>query len=120
MISNAGTDLGGKKFVSEARKILGYDAIALYLCYNIEHLKWICKFKNALFSNDPQFYENYIQSFVTNSDIDEESKEKQIKDQLVRLIIQMQQKYKVHFNFDNDFLKYPNFKKEGHFSDLTF
>ena len=32
----------------------------------------------------------------------------------------MQQKYKVHFNFDKNFLKYPYFKKEGHFSDLTF
>ena len=90
MISNAGTDLGGKKFVTEARNILGYDVISLFLCYNIEHLKWICKFKNALFSNDPQFYKNYIQSFVTSSGIDEESKEKQIKDQLVRLINQMQ------------------------------
>ena len=120
LISNAGNDLGGKKFITEARKILGYDVIVLFLCYNIEHLKWICKFKNALFSNEPQFYENYIQSFVTSSDIDEEAKEKQIKDQLVRLIIQMQQKYKVHFTFDQDFLKYPYFKKEGHFSDLTF
>ena len=32
----------------------------------------------------------------------------------------MQKKYKVYFYFDNDFLKYPYFKKEGHFSDLTF
>ena len=57
---------------------------------------------------------------MTNSDIDEESKEQQIRTQLIALIIKMQKKYKVNFNFDNDFLKYPYFKKEGNFSDLTF
>ena len=120
LISNAGNDCAGRQFVIDARKIIGNNVIALFLCYNIEHLKWIKKMKNALFSNDPQFYENYLQSFVTNSDIDEESKEQQIRTQLIALIIKMQKKYKINFNFDNDFLKYPYFKKEGHFSDLTF
>ena len=120
LISNAGTDISGRQFVIDARKIIGNDVIALFLCYNIQHLKWIKKFKNALFSNEPEFYENYLQSFVTNSDISEEEKEKQIKIQLIRLIKQIQNKYKTNFNFDNDFLKFPNFKKEGHFSDLTF
>ena len=120
LISNAGTDLTGRQFIIDARKIIGNDVIALFLCYNINHLKWIKNFKNALFSNEPEFYENYLQSFVTNSDIDEETKEKQIKIQLIKLIKQIQNKYKTNFNFDNDFLKYPNFKNEGHFSDLTF
>ena len=120
LISNAGTDISGRQFVIDARKIIGNDVIALFLCYNIQHLKWIKKFKNALFSNEPEFYENYLQSFVTNSDISEEEKEKQIKIQLIRLIKQIQNKYKTNFNFDNDFLKFPIFKKEGHFSDLTF
>ena len=120
LISNAGNDCAGRQFVIDARKIIGNNVIALFLCYNIEHLKWIKKMKNALFSNDPQFYENYLQSFVTNSDIDNESKEQQIRNQLIALIIKMQKKYKVNFNFDNDFLKYPYFKKEGNFSDLTF
>ena len=55
LISNAGTDLSGKQFVIDARKIIGNDVIALFLCYNIEHLKWIKKFKNAIFSNEPEF-----------------------------------------------------------------
>ena len=120
LISNVGTDLGGKKFIDEARKIIGNDVIALFLCYNIEHLKWITKLKNAIFSNDPEFYEKYLESFVTNSEIDEESKEKIIKSQLIKLIQEIQKKYKVNFNFDNNFLKYPLFKNDGHFSDLTF
>ena len=83
-------------------------------------LNGFANLKNALFSNNPQFYENYIQSFVTSNDINEEKKEKQIKKQLIRLINQMQQTYKVQFTFDKDFLKYPYFKKEGYFSDLKF
>ena len=120
LISNAGSDLSGKKFIMDARKIIGNDVIALFLCYNIEHLKWIIKLKNAIFSNEPEFYEKYLESFVTNSDIDEESREKVIKSQLIKLILDIQKKYKVKFNFDNNFLKYPHFKKEGHFRDLTF
>ena len=120
LISNAGSDLSGRKFVIDARKIIGNDVIALFLCYNIEHLKWITKLKNAIFSNDPEFYEKYLESFVTNSEIDEESKEKIIKSQLIKLINTIQKKYKVNFNFDNNFLNYPLFKKDGNFSDLTF
>ena len=120
LISNSGTDLSGRQFVIDARKIIGNDVIALFLCYNIEHLKWIKNFKNAIFSNEPEFYEEYLQSFVTSSEIDYKSKEKVIISQLKGLINKIQKKYKVNFNFDNNFLKYPLFKNDGHFSDLTF
>ena len=120
LISNVGNDLSGKQFVKDARKIIGNDIITLFLCYNIEHLNWIKKFKNAIFSNEAEFYENYLQSFLVNSELDEVTRDKQIKNQLISLINQVQKKYKVKFNFDNNFLKYPNFKKKGHFSDLSF
>ena len=55
-----GSDLGGKKFIDEARRIIGNDVIALFLAYNKEYLKWIKDYKNALFSNDPNFYEEYL------------------------------------------------------------
>ena len=120
LISNAGKNLSGKQFIIDARKIIGNDVIALFLCYQDKHLKWIKEMKNAIFSNEPEFYENYLQSFVTESDIDEETKAKKIKKQLIILINQIQQKYKVNFNFSNDFLQYPLFKKEGFYKDLTF
>ena len=63
LISNIGTDLGGKKFVDNARKIIGNDVIVLFLAYNTAHLKWVKDYKNALFSNDPNFYEEYLQCF---------------------------------------------------------
>ena len=32
----------------------------------------------------------------------------------------IEKKYKIQFNFDDNFLTFPNFKSEGKFSDLTF
>jgi hypothetical protein len=67
LISNVGKDLEGKKFVKKARKIIGNDVIVLFLAYNIEHLKWIKDYKNALFSNNPEFYEEYLECFDDDS-----------------------------------------------------
>jgi hypothetical protein len=66
LISNVGTDYGGKEFVSEARKIIGNDVIALFMTYSISHLYWIKDYKNAIFSNDPKFYEDYLKCFEAN------------------------------------------------------
>ena len=37
LISNVGTNQGGKKFIEDARKIIGNDVICLFLSYNIDH-----------------------------------------------------------------------------------
>ena len=111
LISNVGSDLGGKKFVTDARKIIGNDVIVLFLAYNTDHLKWIKEFKNALFSKEPKFYEEYLQCF------DEEGP---VKDNIESLIEKMEKYYQVKFNFDETFLDYPQFKKDGKYSDLTF
>ena len=63
LISNVGTDLGGREFVINARKIIGNDVITLFLAYNIQHINWIKNFKNSLFSNQPTFYEDYLNCF---------------------------------------------------------
>ena len=112
LISNVGTDLGGKKFVNEARKIIGNDVIALFLAYNIKHLDWIKNYKNALFSNEPSFYEKYLNCF---NDKFYDKKEK-----LLELKQAIENYYKVQFNFDDKFLDYPNFKDGGNFSELIF
>lgn len=57
LISNVGTDLGGKHFINEARKIIGNDVISLFLAYNKSHLDWIKNYPNEIFSNEPIFYE---------------------------------------------------------------
>ena len=111
LLSNVGTDLGGKEFVINARKIIGNDVIALFLAYNIRHLNWIKNFKNALFSNEPTFYEDYLNCFESNGNE---------KYEIKNLKSKIEKKYKIQFNFDENFLTFPNFKSEGKFSDLTF
>ena len=111
LISNVGTDLGGKKFVDKAREIIGNDVIVLFLAYNIAHLKWIKDYKNALFSNDPKFYEEYLKCF---------EEQYSIKGNLESLKDKMEKHYEVKFNFDDKFLEYPQFKDGGNYSDLSF
>jgi hypothetical protein len=115
LISNVGDDLGGKKFIKNARKIIGNDVIVLFLAYNIEHLKWITKYKNALFSNEPEFYEKYLDCFYDKN-------EKECKDAIIELKKDMEKNFDVKFNFDDNFLQYPHFNntKIKKFCDLRF
>ena len=115
LISNIGIDLEGKKFIINARKIIGNDVIALFLAYNIDHLNWVKNFKNALFSNEPEFYEKYLDCFFNKN-------ENECKKAINQLIISMEKHYEVKFNFDNNFLDYPYFndKKINKFCDLSF
>ena len=114
LISNIGTDLGGKKFVDQARNILGNDVIVLFSAYNTEHIKWVKDYKNALFSNDPKFYEDYLNCFSDRKkDYEKEEAIKKLKEKL-------ENHYNVEFNFDYNYLEYPLFKEEGNFSDLSF
>ena len=111
LISNIGNDLGGKKLVTEARKIIGNDVIALFLAYNVDHLKWVKNYKNALFFNDPEFYEEYLQCF---------EKSNYIKENIKSLIKKMENHYKITFKFDDNFLNFPKFRVIGKYSDLSF
>ena len=63
LISNIGADYGGRTFVEEARKILNNNIIVLFNAYNIDHLKWVKDFPNDLFSNEPKYYEEYLECF---------------------------------------------------------
>ena len=107
LLSNVGKDYGGKLFVDQARQILGNNVIVLFLAFNINHLNWITKYKNALFSKDPEFFEEYLDSF------DNEWKFR-------NLITKIENKYGVKFNIDNNFLNFPLFRAGGHYSDLIF
>ena len=107
LISNARPDLEGKKFVEQARQIIGNDVIALFSAFENNHLEWIKNYKNALYSNNSKFSEEYLESF------DSESKMRE-------LISKMENYYNVKFNIDNNFLYFPLFEEEGEYSDLSF
>ena len=106
LISNVGPNLGGKTFVEEARKIIG-NVIVMFLAYNEDHLEWITEFKNALFSNKKEFYEEYLESFTDKFKMDQ-------------LIKKIEKFYNVKFNFDNKYLDYELYKSEGKYSKLSF
>lgn len=66
LISNIGLDLSGKKFVEIARKILGYDIVVLFFSNNQKHFSWLQNFPNALYTNDANFYQEYILNYNTD------------------------------------------------------
>ena len=108
-----GKNFGGKLFIDEARKIIGNNVIALFLAYDDSHLNWIKNYENALFSNEPKFYEEYLQCFDGNGEIE-------IKNNIQNLINKLEAHYKVKFNFNDKYLDYPQFIKEGKYGDLKF
>ena len=112
LISNVGKNFGGKLFIDEARKIIGNNVIVLFLAYNKNHLEWIKKYKNALFSNDPKFYEDYLRCF-SDEDYDKEEKIMELKSAI-------ENHYNVKFNFDDNYLDFPLYKSSGEYSDLRF
>ena len=114
LLSNIGQDLGGKKFVDEARKIIKNDVIVLFSAYDEDHLEWVQKYKNALFSNDPLLFEEYLKCFSPNFSGLE------IKNNILALKEKVENFYDVKFNFDDKFIHYPLYKDSGKYSDLTF
>ena len=113
LISNVGSDMGGKKFIDKAREIIGNEVIVLFLAYNTDHLNWIKNYKNAIFSNEPKFYEDYLECFDSDSNYKIESK--------IRTLIQkLESHFNVKFNFDDNYLYYPHFKSSGKYEDLLF
>ena len=114
LLSNIGQDLGGKKFVDEARKIIKNDVIVLFSAYDEDHLKLVQKYKNALFSNDPLLFEEYLKCFSPNFSGLE------IKNNILALKEKVENFYDVKFNFDDKFIHYPLYKDSGKYSDLTF
>lgn len=63
LISNIGPDLGGKKFVEDARDIIGGNVMVLFSSLDTGHLEWLKDFPNALFSNEESFYKEFITNF---------------------------------------------------------
>ena len=111
LISNAGD--GGREYISEARKIIGNEVIALFVAYLEDHLKWIKDFQNAIFCNESIYYEKYIECF-------NDPNTNNVKRNIEALISSIENRYKVRFNFNNKYLDFPYYKGIGFYSELTF
>ena len=88
------------------------------MAYNDAHLDWVKIYKNALFSNDPYFYEEYLRCFSENEKYG--FSDDNIIDNILTLKEKMESHYKVKFNLTDYFLNYPKFKASGKYSDLSF
>ena len=106
LISNIGQDLAGKKFVEVARKMLGFNVPVLFFSGNQSHLSWLKDFPNALYTNQDNYYEDYILNY------NEEG--------LLKLKKEIESNYEVKLKFEKDFLKFPYFISQGKYDKLSF
>ena len=106
LISNIGLDLGGKKFVEVARKILGFNVMVLFFSANRNHFSWLKEFPNALYTDNSDFYKQYILKY------NEEG--------LLNLKKEVENHYKINLKFDKDFLKFPHFINQEKYDDIFF
>ena len=65
-----------------------------------------------MFSNEKKFYEQYLECFTDDLET--------TKKNILTLKSSIEDNYDVKFKIEDDFLDYPNFKKEGNFADLNF
>ena len=83
----------------------------MFIAYNISHLDLVKDYKNALFSNELNFYEEYLDCLDDPENID-------VK--INSLIENLENHYNVKFNFNLDYLYFPLYKNKGHFCSLIF
>ena len=106
LISSIGLDLSGKKFVEIARQILGFNVVVLFFSRNQKHFSWLQSFPNALYTNDANFYKEYIMNYNYNG--------------LLNLKKKIENYYGINLSFTNDFFKFSNFQNQVNYSSLTF
>ena len=106
LISSIGLDLSGKRFVEIARKILGFDVVVLFFSANQNHLQWIQNFPNALYTNDINFYKDYIMKYNEKGLLDLKKK--------------IEEKFSVKLKFTDKYFEFPKFINEEDYKDLIF
>ena len=107
LITSVGFDLSGKRFVEIARKILGFNVMALFFSSNIKNLSWIKNFPNALYTNNSTFYQKYVTNYN--------------KEGLKKLKIEIEKNYKIQLvDFSKDFLEFPKFVNQKEYKDIIF
>ena len=106
LVTSVGLDLSGKKFIEIARKILKSNVIVLVFSNNKNHLEWIQKTPNLLYTDDGAIYQEYITNY---NEID-----------LKKLKNSVELKYNIKLlDFTNDFLSYPLYIDSGKYSEIT-
>ena len=106
LISSIGLDLSGKKFVEIARKILGFNVVVLFFSQNQKHFSWLQSFPNALYTNDNNFYKEYILNYNYEG--------------LINLKKKIQNYYGINLYFTEDFFEFPKFINQKEYKEIIF
>ena len=105
-----------KEYISEARKIIGADCIALVSAFQpYNHLNWVKNFQNTLISNQISFHKKFIRRVISF----DYNGLKLLKNEIESFYGKDYPNLKFK-EFNSDLLNYPNFKSEGKFTDLMF
>lgn len=56
LITNGGENLTGKKLIKESRKIYQSNFVCLVFARNSNHLDWVTKMENVLFTSNPKYF----------------------------------------------------------------
>ena len=107
LITNVGKNLEGKRFVNIVRKIFGFDVLVLFFSHNKNHLKWLKNYNNCLFTDNINYYNEFITNF----------NEKGLKNLKEKLEKELSIQFKI---FTFDFILFSNYKSQGTFSSLNF
>ena len=114
LITNGNNE--SKQYISDARKIIGSDCIALVSAFEpYNHLDWVKDFQNTLISNKEEFHKKFIRC-VTSFDL---NGLKILKSEIEEFYGKEYPSLKFK-EFNSEVLKYPLFKNEGKFTDMIF
>ena len=105
-----------KQFIQKARKIIGSKVIAAVSVYNIPlHISWVKTMENTLLLNDQEFHYKYFKAIMKK----DERSLYELKNEIINYYIPKFPNFGIG-EFNSDILKFPNFKKEGLYHNLTF
>ena len=114
IITNANNN--AKDFIKEARKILGSNVIVAISVYNIPlHIEWMKTMKNTLILNGEEFHFKYLKALMKMNVRYLEG----LKDEIINHYVNTIPNFGIG-EFNNDILRFPKFKSEGLYNDLTF
>ena len=122
LISNIEDNLEGKAFIDYVRKIIGNNVIVLFYAYNINHLNWIKDYKNALFTNEPKFFDEYLDCFNGKNVCETKKAILELKERIEKYYNNFNNVNNFVFNFDDSFLSYPYTEDKNikYYSQLYF
>ena len=103
-------------FIRNARKIIGAKVIVGVSVYNIPlHISWIKTMKNTLLLNDIDFHYKFFKAIMQNNEMALYN----LKNEIINYYTPKFAGFNLG-EFDSELLRFPKFKREGSYLDLTF